>query len=451
MVQRKASNKATSPTEGKQSHGGLERRLSSDLLKKMKKGNFIGVSDLGVLGKVFEDIEFKKAGSSTPIRNYMKPTSSSDARKTNKLQAAAISPVSSPRRPSRAQSGQPKEKSSVSVNRATCSSTLKDFRFPAALELMPGANEAEGNSKMRVCPYTYCSLNGHSFQPFPPLKCFISARRKLLRTKSGPKIEGLSLFKTCGLEKRRKKSEDESEEDVGKTTPDFSLVDHVQPDEASLGMNKPRAEDGEAMETEWEYEAGLFPDSTEGSDHCYDQFSVDEPNGFLAPEEAETESEIEEGDTHGIDKEESHTTSNDNDTPNPQQEPTKGLDSAEQTTEKAKPITKWNYTRKTTFDDTPPTKEFNPRPPHFLPLEPDPEAETVDLRHQTVDERKSAEEWMVDYALQRAVTKLCSAQKRRVALLVQAFENVIPLSVCEEPIGHGPPAFACPRSIQACS
>jgi len=69
---------------------------------------------------------------------------------------------------------------------------------------------------------------------------------------------------------------------------------------------------------------------------------------------------------------------------------------------------------------------FNPRAPNFLPPELDPDAEKVDLKHQMMDERKNAEEWMIDYALRRAVTNLAPARKKKVELLVQAFETVLP-------------------------
>jgi hypothetical protein len=69
---------------------------------------------------------------------------------------------------------------------------------------------------------------------------------------------------------------------------------------------------------------------------------------------------------------------------------------------------------------------FNPRAPNFLPLELDPDAEKVDLKHQMMDERKNAEEWMIDYALRRALTNLAPARKKKVELLVQAFETVLP-------------------------
>uniref|UniRef100_A0A5B6ZD72 Calmodulin-binding domain-containing protein n=1 Tax=Davidia involucrata TaxID=16924 RepID=A0A5B6ZD72_DAVIN len=72
-------------------------------------------------------------------------------------------------------------------------------------------------------------------------------------------------------------------------------------------------------------------------------------------------------------------------------------------------------------------RKFNPRPPQYLPLERDPEAEKVNLRHQMMEERKKAEQWMLDYALQHIVTKLTPARKRRVSMLVEAFEAVVPL------------------------
>lgn len=71
-------------------------------------------------------------------------------------------------------------------------------------------------------------------------------------------------------------------------------------------------------------------------------------------------------------------------------------------------------------------KKFNPRRPNFLPLVQDAESEKVQLRHQDTEDRKNAEEWMLDYALQQAVAKLTPARKRKVELLVQAFETVNP-------------------------
>ncbi|XP_021908518.1 uncharacterized protein LOC110822654 [Carica papaya] len=76
--------------------------------------------------------------------------------------------------------------------------------------------------------------------------------------------------------------------------------------------------------------------------------------------------------------------------------------------------------------DPQPLKSFNPAEPRFLPLNSDPEAEKVHLKHQSMEDRKLAEEWMLDYALQQVVSRLNPARKRKVALLVEAFETVMP-------------------------
>ena len=60
------------------------------------------------------------------------------------------------------------------------------------------------------------------------------------------------------------------------------------------------------------------------------------------------------------------------------------------------------------------------------PSKPGPKAEKVGLRHEAVDGRRAAEEWMVDYALRKEVKRLARAQKRKVEMLVQAFESVLP-------------------------
>ncbi|KAI0511727.1 hypothetical protein KFK09_012359 [Dendrobium nobile] len=90
-----------------------------------------------------------------------------------------------------------------------------------------------------------------------------------------------------------------------------------------------------------------------------------------------------------------------------------------------RPKTTYSTTRKITEENQENGREFNPRPLRFLPLKPEPEAEVVNLKHQTVDERKTAEEWMIDYALQKTLRRMAPARKRKVALLIAAFESVI--------------------------
>ncbi|CAN1334627.1 Calmodulin binding protein PICBP [Linum perenne] len=91
-------------------------------------------------------------------------------------------------------------------------------------------------------------------------------------------------------------------------------------------------------------------------------------------------------------------------------------------------------------------KEFSPKNPNFLPLVDEAEGVKVDLKHQMMDERRNSEEWMIDPSLQQTVTKLATARKRKVALLVEAFETVSPpLTKFEPPITH--PLFSLPFKL----
>ncbi|CAN1337409.1 Calmodulin binding protein PICBP [Linum perenne] len=92
-------------------------------------------------------------------------------------------------------------------------------------------------------------------------------------------------------------------------------------------------------------------------------------------------------------------------------------------------------------------KELNPKDPNFLPLfDDEAEGEKVDLKHQMMDERRNSEEWMIHPSLQQTVTKLATARKRKVALLVEAFKTVSPpLTKFELPITH--PLFSLPFKL----
>ncbi|XP_011033146.1 PREDICTED: uncharacterized protein LOC105131731 [Populus euphratica] len=79
-----------------------------------------------------------------------------------------------------------------SIQKATCSSAIKYSKFPYHLELQPEGRVSEGNSAMEVCPYSYCSLHGHRHSDVPPLKRFVSIRRRLLRKQKSMKSESRS-------------------------------------------------------------------------------------------------------------------------------------------------------------------------------------------------------------------------------------------------------------------
>lgn len=99
-------------------------------------------------------------------------------------------------------------------------------------------------------------------------------------------------------------------------------------------------------------------------------------------------------------------------------------------TEKGTP-NRWSYLKKVILlkrfvTELEKVKKFNPKKPRHLPLPPEPENETVSLRRQNGSGKKNSDEWMLDYALQKVVSELAPTQKRKVALLVKAFETVAP-------------------------
>ncbi|KAL2328993.1 hypothetical protein Fmac_022420 [Flemingia macrophylla] len=110
----------------------------------------------------------------------------------------------------------------------------------------------------------------------------------------------------------------------------------------------------------------------------------------------------------------------------------------------------WGTKRKRLVKEDEEMRRINPRKPNFLPLAAEPEPEIVELKHQIIDERKNAEEWMIDFALRQTVTKLAPAGKTKVSLLVEAFETVTSMPKCETRMRNDSP-FARARPIQACS
>ncbi|KAM0847463.1 hypothetical protein ACQ4PT_055000 [Festuca glaucescens] len=138
------------------------------------------------------------------VPNYMRGTSSSGAKAGQRQRASAS--ASTPTRQRRPLRVTPRGKvlfpapaaaaaASPGMVRPTCSSTLKDAKFPRALDLAPGATDAEGPAAMRVCPYTYCSLNGHAHAPAVPLRSFLATRRRLIKTQQSMKHKGISAFR----------------------------------------------------------------------------------------------------------------------------------------------------------------------------------------------------------------------------------------------------------------
>ncbi|XP_048537336.1 uncharacterized protein LOC125515885 [Triticum urartu] len=137
------------------------------------------------------------------VPNYMRATSSSGAKAGPGRRAGAVPSSASPtarRGPLRAvTTGRvlfptPEVPGMVRAT-PTCSSTMKEAKFPGALDLAPGATDAQGPAAMRVCPYNYCSLNGHTHSPAVPLRSFLASRRRLIKTQQSMKHKGVSAFR----------------------------------------------------------------------------------------------------------------------------------------------------------------------------------------------------------------------------------------------------------------
>ncbi|XP_061357496.1 calmodulin binding protein PICBP-like [Gastrolobium bilobum] len=467
--------------------------------------------------------------------------------------------------------------------KATCSSTLKNSKFPQYLMLNPGGTESEGTSIMKVCPYTYCSLNGHHHSDLPPLKSFMSSRRRLLKTQKRIKIEALSprrlkvphetekkdsdheqnvfdakpAYDEIGMdifieiyakEKDAKPAEEaeemgkidfleeiEGQEDNKSTIEDedkvtLSITDTPSPLKSQIDLEEDLKNSFDDVATEVDTKGDFLQEqNAEDADEDHKSSLTHEEismGSYCSDEEHMGDVDMDDSDAkaydmeweeeqfcrfdHEKDADSSVYTEEDNDSKVEslsesshgvsvtwlddirsnyyedilvdetlkeakseegtyiEEESTvvQGQDLLEEDQGKAIKFQstsciggeekntsknwKGSIRRKRPIEDDDEMRNFNPREPNFLPLVPEPEPEKVDLRHQMVDDRKNADEWMLDRALRQVVTKLAPARKKKVALLVEAFETVMPIPKYENHTRNNS-AFAHATRIQACS
>nr|XP_028955000.1 calmodulin binding protein PICBP [Malus domestica] len=565
----------------------------------------------------------KNSGSSKLSSASSKPERSLARTSSLKLARTLIrSPSFKPARAPARKSSRVALCADVNVQRATCSSTLKDTKFPDYLMISPGGTEAEGTSVMEVCPYTYCSLNGHRHSPVPPLKSFLSARRRSLKTQKMMKLQAQSPrgAKRCNdgvkeidfqqmfdendktaekeadldffveiyatnkeddteaigrkagadfvgeqdgyegpvfpnsasdetetvdyannlvvenLSDRSQHSESESEAESFREFPedrkeeaneDYGSQSDQEENSTGSCSNESNSED--LSSTEMEDATGalikgiqkqiktfqvvtlasieqigdvkpspeiqlsdLVHDASEADE---DAVKVDDYENYMKTEPLQLNDIAEDGNlSNGKYKKPITSSSNESEDQsdlrlkksgisnsntgqpdnvevknNSEPEATKKFNTANNSIspgmkrkiseaasnfDQELPNT-YNYWKrikcKRLSMDEEEQRKFNPREPNYLPLVPDPEAEKVDLRHQIIDEKKNADEWMLDFALQQAVTKLAPARKKKVALLVAAFETVMPAPKVEKHLRHTSAAFSHARPMQACS
>ncbi|KAG8053946.1 hypothetical protein GUJ93_ZPchr0001g31621 [Zizania palustris] len=384
------------------------------------------------------------------LPNYMRATSSSDARAVRAVGGEAA-PAAPPRKREAVRANVVFTKT-PRASRATCSSTMKGFGLAGAVH---------------VCPYSYCSFKGHVHASSVPLRSVVASRRRLINKQQSMKLEGVSPLRknnngggggntffvkifagtaasaippTVGSDAS---CSDLSTEDMDATA---RRVEYAMFDHRSCGDDN-------------EYKAKDSDGSVDGSCGSSDVISggsvelsgtksrgckqvTGEEKGIYMDQEAEDfgacKSDISEElyaryEDGGADA--SNESSIDDISC-----AFGGMNFKEVCSDPTDAASiqrkKWN---KRTSEQGEQIRPFNPRAPNFLPVEPDPETEKVDLRHQMMGDRKNAEEWMVDYALRRAVNKLARVQKRKVEMLVQAFETVLPPGANEK------------KSLQSCS
>ncbi|KAM0947851.1 putative calcium/calmodulin-dependent protein kinase [Dioscorea sansibarensis] len=503
------------------------------------------------------DDAFKKS-----LPNYMKPTTCSGARKVtpvnlqSKFSCSGSKPAKNLVRKSSLK--HVRVGSSVvcnprkGVKRATCSSTQKDSKFPKALDLNPG-----GTSVVRVCPYNYCSLNGHRHEVLPPLKSFLESRRLAMKIeqrmrlkkkdidaekrvvkKNQPLVEELGDDFFVELYAKELVSCDQSDVDIHDNGSDcgsessicemdgmMSLVEYVEFDQVVkdveenelkcvaseqrgiedaadsndafiaseiVSVSHDVCEDVADCDTvELKMELKIVVSEQRGIEDVADlndafitneivsvshevcedvpdqEASDDDEEENLVGDSSEEQSnkliveqEVSKDSVENLARESAQVsvtleqlseTDNITITTDSDQECFEASDDETDGDEESRKISnnrarssdrslteglrdnpklRMRITRKERTDEEEMMiRDFNPRSPNFPPCQPEPDNEKVDLKHQEMDDRKNAEEWMVDYALRQAVTKLSPASKRRVALLVKAFETVIPMRI----------------------
>lgn len=398
--------------------------------------------------------------------NYMKGTSSSEARRQSQVGQGGLDKKRQSGKKLDSCSGDNKQSSSgssrslkkslsfkrscrisrcwdLNAHRATCSSFLKNTKFTEDLMLTsPGV--------LKACPYTYCSLNAHLHRQFPPLKSFISVRRRSLKSHASVKMscdDGCVDIYVDG------KKENGSTRDIDIQVIDFEAENMDMELGKAEGLESKRTEmvsllDGEGIEScdSSDENIGMmienfaFLEQLEdpGGDQKNEErgFSDNSIN-FLLSEQSIIQDDIILG--NALDEKLNSKKAED----------WKEVD-GEKVEERIELVLKTEETLLTLArkpcnreDCTENWREFNPREPNYLSITAEPSSETVELKHQDIDEMKNTEEWMTDCALQHTVCKLTVERKKNVALLVEAFEIILPR--------ERSPAFTYGRHIQACN
>ncbi|OEL13119.1 hypothetical protein BAE44_0025860 [Dichanthelium oligosanthes] len=365
-----------------------------------------------------------------PLPGYMRATSCSDAKAG--AGGRAVDPTEPPpkREPVRAAAA-------PRVGRATCSSTMKG----------PGAGG-------HACPYSYCSLKGHVHASVVPLSTFVASRRRLIKTQQSMKLKGASPFRKpnnggagdgffveiragAGAAAPTVSSDvscsDLSAEEVDAMVRrmEYVMFDHLSCGDDAEGRAKDlgASVDGSCGSSDVISDASVG--TTKHRDHEEEAALVDHEDDDFGACKSDISEELDakherimpEGEiphnvcfnpicsyTFGIEKkllmhDEQCGNSADSVASTPKESSVDSISSAlsglsfedvssdcVDAASSQRNNLSISRRRRTSEEGGKQMRPFKPRPPNFLPAETGPEAEKVDLRHQMVDDRRTAEE-----------------------------------------------------------
>ncbi|CAI9297665.1 unnamed protein product [Lactuca saligna] len=374
-------------------------------------------------------------------------------------------------------------------NRATFSSILKDSKFPEQVEPQVGIKDSEEILPVaKLCPYQHCSLHGHHHHHEPPAKRFSFLKRRSSKDQKGvnpktPATVDKPFGKKTEVKVTKKGSNEGSkgnkiEKPIGKDA-DFSIefyaktrTEHVPESSSGLvdadlanmmfGVNGNNQKEVQNLRIDDQDSSIVNIDKKHGSingnqmnmwrliqRHMVSDSDLVAESGCKLDQQVDKEKQScnaadamnqeyenrkmfvikivreaiqrvllpgadDQSITSEVISEKDH-----------QKEPNPGADDLISGTQKGKPDG-WSHIKKVILlrrfiTELEKVKRFDPNP-----LLPKSEAETVSLTPQTVGYKKNSDDWILDYALQQAVSELSPSQKRKVALLVKAFESVAP-------------------------
>ncbi|CAO1947252.1 unnamed protein product [Urochloa humidicola] len=406
-----------------------------------------------------------------PLPGYMRATSCSDAKAGAGVRATAA--PSAPPPPPKREPVRAKvvfTAAAARVGRATCSSTMK------------GTGSGGG---AHVCPYGYCSLKGHVHASVAPLSTFVASRRRLIKTQQSMKLKGASPFRkpnnsgdgffveiragaggpTVGSDATCSDlSADEVDAMVRRM--EYAMFDNFSCGDGAEGRAKDlgASVDGSCGSSDVISDASsvqLLGETTKRRRGREEAALPDHEEEDFGACKSDISEELDAKNERAIP---GGSTGKSGNTPKGSSVDSissalSGISFEDVTSDcsdaASSQMNKLSIARRrrTSEEGGKQMRPFKTKLPNFLPAETEPEAEKVDLRHLTADERRTAEEWMVDYALRKAVKKLARAQKRKVEMLVQAFETVLPTVANEtkqQQQEDDKESFTLTRPSQAC-